>query len=152
MIPFGVVVYLTFSRAAAASSVLGISVTTCLAKFLICISTRFELLRIPIALLTLLIIPFQTLTTDLTRLFTSSDRSPPFSSSRAALTSLEVWCLLSLIIVLSLILLATWDFWPQKVLLNRGRQLDALDTRLVLKDIVRLPNPLLLVPTSSSSG
>ena len=98
MIPFGVVVYLTFSRAAAASSVLGISVTTCLAKFLICISTRFELLRIPIALLTLLIIPFQTLTTDLTRLFTSSDRSPPFSSSKAALTSLEVWCSLSLII------------------------------------------------------
>ena len=150
MIPFGVV-YLTFSRAAAASSVLGISVTTCL-KFLVCISTRFKLLRIPIALLTSLIIPFQTLTTDLTRLFTSSDRSPPFSSSRAALTSLEVWCLLSLIIVLSLILLATWDFWPQKVLLNQGRQLDALDTRLVLKDIVRLPNPLLLLPTSSSSG
>ena len=105
MIPFGVV-YLTFSRAAAASSVLGISVTTCLAKFLICISTRFELLRIPIALLTSLIIPFQTLTTDLTRLFTSSDRSPPFSSSKAALTSLEVRCSLSLIIVLSLIILA----------------------------------------------
>ena len=51
MIPFGVV-FFTFSRAAAASSVLGISVTTCLTKFLIWICTRFELLRIPITLLT----------------------------------------------------------------------------------------------------
>ena len=51
MIPFRVV-FLTFSRAAAASSVLGISVTTCLTKFLVWISTRFELLRIPITLLT----------------------------------------------------------------------------------------------------
>ena len=48
---FGVV-FLTFSRAAAASSVLGISVTTCLTKFLIWISTRFELPRIPNTLLT----------------------------------------------------------------------------------------------------
>ena len=93
MIPFGVVVYLTFSRAAAASSVLGISVTTCLTKFLIWICTRFEL-----QLHSSLIIPYRTLTTDLTRLFTSSARSPPFSSSKAALTSLEVWYSLSLII------------------------------------------------------
>ena len=51
MIPFGVV-FLTFSRAAAASSVLGISVTTCLTKCFIRICTSFELPRIPITLLT----------------------------------------------------------------------------------------------------
>ena len=90
MIPFGVV-FLTFSRAAAASSVLGISVTTCLTKFIIWISTRFELHSSPIIL-------YRTLTTDLTRLLTSADRSPPFSSSKGALTSLEVWCSLSLVI------------------------------------------------------
>ena len=150
MIPFRVV-FLTFSRAAAASSVLGISVTTCLTKFLFWISTRFELLRVPITLLTDYSLSDSDNWPDPSLHFFRQIATLLFQQRSTHLPRSMMFIIFDyLYYFLSMLQPETLD--PKKFCwIETGSS-----TRWILawffKHIVRLPNPLLLLPTSSSSG
>ena len=81
---------------------------------------------------------------NLTRLWTSSVSSPPFSSSMALLTSLTrntINISTTIMILMRNIISWTWGSWHQKVLRNQGRQLCGPGTRLV-SNIQKISNSL----------